>query len=121
MVELVVRPEGEERADADAVRVEDLCAAVDPALAVRQPLPVRREQELDPLESALQRQRLARQHSQDDVREHGREPHDLEGAHRRELARFEEATIQGGKRLIRPICSTCINQPFCLFYIRLAK
>ena len=80
MVELVVRAEGEQRPDADPVRVEDLGAAVDPALAVSQPLPVRREEELDAVEGALQRQGLARQDGQDDVGEHGREPHDLEVA-----------------------------------------
>ena len=83
VVELVVGAECEERPDAHAVRVEDLGAAVDPALAVGQPVPVRREQELDAVEGALQRQRLARQDGQDDVGEHGREPHDLEVAHAR--------------------------------------
>ena len=87
VVELVVRAEGEERPDAHPIRVEDLGAAVDPALGVCQPLPVGREQELDPFECALQRQRLACQDCQDDVGEHGREPHDLE------VARYSLAEI----------------------------
>ena len=121
VVELVVRAEGEERPDAHPIRVEDLGAAVDPALGVCQPLPVGREQELDPVECALQRQRLACQDCQDDVGEHGREPHDLEVA-RYSLAEIARATIRGGNTVgdlfghILQVSSSAILSEFCRFY-----
>ena len=121
VVELVVGAECEERPDAHPIRVEDLGAAVDPALAVGQPVPVRREQELDAVEGALQRQRLARQDGQDDVGEHGREPHDLEVA-RYSLAEIARATIRGGNTVgdlfghILQVSSSAILSEFCRFY-----
>jgi hypothetical protein len=78
VVELVVGAECEQRSDSDAVRVEDLGSAVDPALAVREAVPVGREEVLDAVPGTVQRESLSGQDGQDDVGERGREPDDLE-------------------------------------------
>ena len=78
VVELVVRSEGEECADADAVGVEDLGAAVDPALAHGEALPVGGEEVPQPVHGAVQGERLDRQDREDAVREEGGEPEDLQ-------------------------------------------
>merc|ERR1719376_247618 len=77
VVELVVGSEGEESADANAVREEDLGASVDPALAVHQSVPVRCEEKLESLHGSGQSQSFDAQDAQDAIRENGREPDDL--------------------------------------------
>ena len=67
MVKLVVRAECQKGSNADAVREEDLGSTVDPAFRRLQPLPVRREEELDSVKGALQSQGLGAQDGQQDI------------------------------------------------------
>ena len=77
VVELVVRAKSQQSSDPDAVRKEDLGAAVDPALAVLQALPVRSEQELEAFHRSGQGQSFNAQDAQDAIRKHGRKPNNL--------------------------------------------
>ena len=78
LIELVVGSQSEQGADAHPVRVEDLGAPVDPALAHLEPLPVGGEEVDHAVPGAVQAEGAEGQDGEDDVGEHGREPDDLQ-------------------------------------------
>ena len=77
VVELVVGPEGGERAHADGVREEDLRGARDPRLAQEDLVPVDAHVVGEAVPRAGQRERAPQQDEHDEVGEEGREPDDL--------------------------------------------
>ena len=77
VMKLVEAPHGDERAETDSQRVEDLCCCGNPDFGVPELLKIRFQVELDALGGTRESYTSKEQDDQHDIREGGREVHDL--------------------------------------------
>jgi len=77
VVELVVASQGKESTDADAIRVEDLSASVDPNLGLPESFPLGSEQELQSVGGTLKCESFDAEDGENDIGEDGANPENL--------------------------------------------